>query len=52
VVRFDNIDEGERIAEEAQFLSNEADYMKFLERLYREEGIDLSLYKQNQMPAG
>jgi chemotaxis protein methyltransferase CheR len=49
VVRFNDIDDGERITEEAQFLSNEADYMKFLERLYREEGIDLSLYKQNQM---
>lgn len=49
MVRFTNIDDGERITEEAQFLSNEADYLKFLERLYREEGIDLSLYKQNQM---
>jgi chemotaxis protein methyltransferase CheR len=49
VVRFTNLDEGERISEEANFLSNEADYVKFLERMYREEGIDLSLYKQNQM---
>jgi len=47
--RYDDLDEGERISEEAQFISNEADYVKFLERLYREEGIDLSLYKQNQM---
>ena len=47
--RFANLDDGERISEEAQFLSSEADYLKFLDRLYREEGLDLSLYKQNQM---
>ena len=49
MVRYTNLDEGERISEEASFLSSEVDYVKFLERLYREEGIDLSLYKQNQM---
>jgi chemotaxis protein methyltransferase CheR len=49
MARYRNLDEGERITEEAQFLSNEADFLKFLDRLYREEGLDLSLYKQNQL---
>ncbi len=49
MVKYGNIDDGERITDEAQFLSSEADYLKFLDRLYHEEGIDLSLYKQNQM---
>jgi chemotaxis protein methyltransferase CheR len=44
-----DLDAGEHISSEAQYLSNREDYVKFLERLYREEGIDLSLYKQNQM---
>ncbi|MCC7477582.1 protein-glutamate O-methyltransferase CheR [bacterium] len=44
-----DLDAGENISAEAQFLSNRDDYIKFMERLYREEGIDLSQYKQNQM---
>lgn len=48
-VKYPNLDDGERISPEAQFISNEADFMKFIERLYTEEGIDLSQYKQNQM---
>lgn len=49
MVKYGNIDDGERITDEAQLISSEADYLKFLDRLYKEEGIDLSLYKQNQM---
>ena len=48
-IKYRNLDEGERISPEAEFLTNEADFMKFIERLYAEEGIDLSQYKQNQM---
>lgn len=43
------LDASERISPEAEFISNEADYLKFLNRLYSEEGIDLTQYKQNQM---
>jgi len=43
------LDKNERISPEAEFISNEADYLKFLDRLYNEEGIDLAQYKQNQM---
>lgn len=43
------LEEGERLSPEAAFISNEADYLKFLTRLYDEEGIDLTQYKQNQM---
>jgi chemotaxis protein methyltransferase CheR len=48
-IKYRNLDEGERITPEAEFLTNEADFVKFIERLYAEEGIDLSQYKQNQM---
>lgn len=44
-----DLDGGEHICKEAEFISSREDYVKFLERLYREEGIDLSQYKQNQM---
>jgi len=49
MIKVKDLDAGERISPEAEFLSNEADYRKFLRRLYEEEGIDLSHYKQNQM---
>lgn len=48
-IKYRNLDDGERITPEAQFITNEADFIKFIERLYAEEGIDLSQYKQNQM---
>lgn len=48
-MRYPNLDEGEKISKEAEFLSNEADYKQFVGRLLKEEGIDLSQYKQNQM---
>ncbi len=48
-IKYRNLDDGERITPEAEFLTNEADFIKFIERLYAEEGIDLSQYKQNQM---
>jgi chemotaxis protein methyltransferase CheR len=48
-IKYRNLDDGERISPEAEFLTNEADFIKFIERLYAEEGIDLSQYKQNQM---
>ncbi len=44
-----DLDGGETICAEAQFISDRDDYVKFMERMYREEGIDLSQYKQNQM---
>ena len=43
------LDPNERISPEAEFISTEADYLKFVDRLYSEEGIDLAQYKQNQM---
>jgi chemotaxis protein methyltransferase CheR len=49
MIRYSDVDAGERISEEASYLSNQADYIRFLERLYAEEGVDLSLYKQNQL---
>jgi chemotaxis protein methyltransferase CheR len=49
MIRYSDVDAGERISEEADYLTNQADYIKFLERLYAEEGVDLSLYKQNQL---
>lgn len=49
MIRYPDLDEGERLSEEAAYLTNQADYVKFLNRLLSEEGIDLSLYKQNQL---
>jgi chemotaxis protein methyltransferase CheR len=43
------LDKDEKISPEAEFISDEADYLQFLDRLYIEEGIDLAQYKQNQM---
>jgi chemotaxis protein methyltransferase CheR len=49
MIKYPDLDDDERLSEEADFLSNKNDYVKFLNRLYGEEGIDLSLYKQNQL---
>lgn len=49
MIRYPDLDEGERLSEEAAYLTNQSDYVRFLNRLYSEEGIDLSLYKQNQL---
>ncbi len=49
ILRYPNLDEGEKISKEAEFLSNEVDFKLFVSRLLKEEGIDLSQYKQNQM---
>ncbi|MCH7472088.1 protein-glutamate O-methyltransferase CheR [bacterium] len=48
-MRYRDVDEGERISDEALLLSDQVDYAKFIDRLHREEGIDLSQYKQNQL---
>jgi chemotaxis protein methyltransferase CheR len=48
-MRYTDLEEGEIIGPEAAFLTDEADFRRFVQRIVDLAGLDLSGYKQNQL---
>ncbi|MCB1219442.1 MAG: protein-glutamate O-methyltransferase CheR [Planctomycetales bacterium] len=49
MVKYTDLDSESNLSAEADYIHSKDDYIKFLDTLYSVEGIDLSLYKQNQL---
>ncbi|MCB1216147.1 protein-glutamate O-methyltransferase CheR [bacterium] len=49
MVKYTDLDSESNLSSEADYIHSKDDYIKFLDTLYSVEGIDLSLYKQNQL---